>query len=76
LCFAFIIHSSFESIEREGRANVLNETYDEKIPPTTFVILLEALPLLQIARKGFEWVNEGSKWFCKVGECNETYVAK
>lgn len=37
---------------------------------------MEALPLLQIARKGFEWVNESSKWSCKIGECNETYVTK
>jgi hypothetical protein len=37
---------------------------------------LEALPPPQIAKKGFEWVNEGFKWSYKVGECNETYVAK
>jgi hypothetical protein len=31
LVFAFIVHSSFESIEVEGRVNVSNEAYDEKI---------------------------------------------
>jgi hypothetical protein len=75
--FASLVDSSFESIEGEGRANVLDEACDEEIPPTTLVILfLEAFPLLQIVRKGFEWVNEGSNWSCKIGECNETYVTK
>jgi len=36
--FAFIIHSSFKSIKGEGGANVLNETCDKKIPPTTLVL--------------------------------------
>jgi hypothetical protein len=37
---------------------------------------LEALPPLQIARKGVEWIKEGLKWCCKVEECKESYVAK
>jgi hypothetical protein len=40
------------------------------------VLFLKALPPPQIAREGFEWVNEGSKWSYKVSECNETYVTK
>lgn len=75
--FAIIVHSSFESSEGEEGANVSNEACDEEIPLTTHVVLfLETPPLLQIVRKGLEWVNEGSKWSHKVGECNETYVAK
>lgn len=76
LKIAFIVHSNFKSIEREGRANVLDKACDEEIPPATLVLFLEAFPLFQIVRKGFEWVNEGSKWSYKVGECNETYVTK
>jgi hypothetical protein len=75
--FAFIVHSSFKSIEGEGRANVLDKAREGEIPPAALVVLfLEAFPLFQIVRKGFEWVNESSKWSYKIGECNETYVTK
>jgi len=40
-----------------------------------YCIILGGPPTPQIAEKGFEWVNEGSKWSYKVSECNETYVA-
>jgi hypothetical protein len=37
---------------------------------------LEAPPSPQIARKGVDWVKEGSKWCCKVEECKESYATK
>jgi hypothetical protein len=43
----------------EGGANVLDEACNENIPPPTLVILfLEALPSLQIVKKGIEWVMD------------------
>jgi hypothetical protein len=72
LFFTFTIFLTSESIE-EGAANVRDEAHDEKSPSSNpYYIFLKTPHHPQIARKGIKWVNEGSKWSCKVGEyCNE-----
>ncbi len=37
---------------------------------------MEALPLLQIAKKAIKWVNESPKWSYKIVRCSDTYIAK
>jgi len=41
-----------------------------------YVIFLEAFPLVQIVKKGVEWVKKDLKWSCKIGKCKETYAKK
>jgi hypothetical protein len=55
-----------------------NQDYEaKKVLPTAFnVILLEAPPPPQIARKSVKSIQEGLKWFYKIGKCKELYVVK
>jgi hypothetical protein len=51
--FAFIVHSSFESIKGERGANVSNEAHDEEIPleQTLLYYSWRPFPLLKLRRK-------------------------
>lgn len=43
--------------------------FDEKNPPMVLLVLfLKDLPHSKIVKKGIQWVNENSKWSCKVDE--------
>ncbi len=60
--------------------NAINELSNhdheiEEILPITFnVIFLEAPP--SNFKEGVEWVKKDLKWFYKIKECKESYVAK
>jgi len=55
------IHTLILNIE-----NTFNTQMRKVLVIALDAIFLEALPPLQIAKKGVKWVKEGSKWSCKV----------
>jgi hypothetical protein len=53
LLFAFIVHSSFESIKGERGANVSNEAHNEKLPleQTLLYYCWRPFPLFKLRKK-------------------------
>jgi hypothetical protein len=53
----------------EGGANVRDDTHDEKNPSSNpyYIVFKDPSPSSN-CKEGHQWVNEGSKWSCEVGE--------